>query len=91
MFVHIGGDYVIRAREIIAIFETEIESTSPITAEFLQKARRANRVVTISNGETKSVVITEHQVYCSPISSLTLKRRTAGVYQHPELNEEKSR
>lgn len=76
MFVHIGGTTVIQAKEIIAIFNIEIESTSPVTSEFLKRAKKDGNVEFIDTDETKSVVITEDRVYYSPISSLTLKRRS---------------
>lgn len=76
MFVHIGGTKVIQTKEIIAIFNMDVESTSPITCEFLTKAKQSGRVEVISGrDEAKSVVVTEGCIYYSPISSLTLKRR----------------
>lgn len=76
MFVHIGGTTVIRSKEIIAIFNIEIEETSPITVEFLKRAQAGRKVEIIDTEETKSVVITKERVYYSPVSSLTLKRRS---------------
>lgn len=76
MFVHIGGTTVIRASEIIAIFNIEVRETSPLTVEFLNRAGKDGNVAIIDAEETKSVVITKRQVYYSPVSSLTLKRRS---------------
>lgn len=81
MFIHLGGNTVIRAREIIAIFNVDIEATSPTTATFLKQAKENGTVEVIAAEEMKSVVVTEERVYYSPISSLTLKRRSFDDYE----------
>lgn len=82
MFVHIGGTTVIQAKEIIAIFNIDVQSTSPVTEQFLQRAKKAGQVEVIDTDETKSVVITENRIFYSPISSLTLKRRSDESHQN---------
>lgn len=86
MFVHIGGTTVIQAKEIIAIFSIDIQTTSPVTNEFLNRAKKDGQVDIIDTDETKSVVITENRVYYSPISSLTLRRR-ADESHHNQVGE----
>lgn len=66
---------VIRAKEIVAIFSTEISDNSPDTVTYLKQAEAAGGVEVIDPEETKSVIITENRVYFSPVSPLTLKRR----------------
>jgi hypothetical protein len=75
MFIHLGGDMVVRAKDVIAILDFHMKQSSKITRQFLQKAEEDGCVVTLGNEQTKSYVITQDKVYCSPISSLTLKRR----------------
>lgn len=75
MFIHIGGTTVIRAKEIVAIFSTEISDASPDTVTYLQHAREVGDVEVIEPEETKSVIVTKRRVYFSPVSPLTLKRR----------------
>lgn len=91
MYVHLGGMTVIQADEIVAIFNVDIQSTSPITGEFLKQAEQEGRVEVIDANEIKSVVITEDRVYYSPISSLTLKRRSndsaSGVLHHNRVGD----
>ena len=74
MFIHLGGDTVVRSAEVIAIIQNGMES-SKITKEFLESKEREQQLIHISKEETKSYVVMRDRIYCSPISSLTLKRR----------------
>ena len=74
MFIHLGGDIVIRSSDVVAIIDTNMES-SKWTRQFLDKKEKNNQLIRITKEETKSYVITKDKIYCSPISSLTLKRR----------------
>jgi hypothetical protein len=74
MFIHLGGDIVIRSSDVIAIIDNNMES-SKWTRQFLDKKEKNNQLIRITKEETKSYVITKDKIYCSPISSLTLKRR----------------
>ncbi|MEW9672347.1 extracellular matrix regulator RemB [Ammoniphilus sp. 3BR4] len=74
MFIHLGGDTVVRSTDVIAIIDNHMES-SKITKEFLDQKDGEQLLIRISKEETKSYVIMRDKVYCSPISSLTLKRR----------------
>ena len=65
MYLHIGGDYVIRAEAIIAIIDIKGQLPSP----------RTGRLITIDENDRKSYVITDSVDYISPISSVTLKKR----------------
>lgn len=66
---------VIRAKEIVAIFSTEISDNCPDTVTYLKHAEAAGDVEVIDQEETKSIIITENRIYFSPVSPLTLKRR----------------
>lgn len=78
MFVHIGGDVVIRTKEIICINDLETTS-SPITKEFLEVAKEEGFIEDISDGDPKSFIIVnqdnQQKIYYSPISSVTIKKR----------------
>lgn len=78
MFVHIGGDIVIRTKEIISINDIDTTS-SDATKEFLDIAKEEGFIEDISGGEPKSFIIinkdNQQKIYLSPISSLTIKKR----------------
>lgn len=81
MFLHIGGDVVIPVKNIIAILDIDTTTFSKDTKEFLKIAEEEGFVQSISYDLPKSFIITEvdkkSKIYLSPISSVTLHKRTA--------------
>lgn len=75
MFIHLGGEKIIRAAELIAIFDVSIETSSKISKAFVNHASKEKQTEWIGEEEPKSLVVTEDKVYYSPISSTTLKKR----------------
>jgi hypothetical protein len=75
MFIHLGSDKIIRASELIAIFDLTIEKSSKISKQFILQAKKDKRIEVIGEEECKSLVVTLNKVYYSPISSTTLKKR----------------
>lgn len=75
MYIHIGGDRMIRAKELIAIFDISIEQSSRHSSQFMQVAKEHKIVEVVGDEEVKSIVLTQSHIYYSPISSSTLKKR----------------
>ncbi|MFD2615255.1 extracellular matrix regulator RemB [Paenibacillus gansuensis] len=75
MFIHLGGEKIIRSSELIAIFDISIESSSKISKQFVEYAEEDKKMETIGEEEAKSIVVTRDRIYYSPISSTTLKKR----------------
>ncbi len=75
MYIHLGGEKIIRARELVAIFDISIEQSSKLSKQFVAGALKRKDVEVIGEEESKSIVITKQKVYYSPISSSTLKKR----------------
>lgn len=75
MYIHLGGEKVIRSSELIAIFDISIEKSSKISKQFISKSQQDKKLVQIGEEEAKSIVVTKNTVYYSPISSSTLKKR----------------
>ncbi|WLD93399.1 extracellular matrix regulator RemB [Alkalihalobacillus sp. AL-G] len=75
MFIHIGENMVVQASNVVAIFDYEIANDSEETKAFLNYHSKINNLVTISPELIKSIVLTTGEVYLSPLSSVTLKRR----------------
>ncbi|MFB5663527.1 extracellular matrix regulator RemB [Alteribacillus sp. HJP-4] len=87
MFIHLGGDTVIRSKDVITIVDSDSHDSSSITRQFLSAQQKEN-IMEISADLTKSVVVTSDRVYLSPISSLTLKRRSQVVSEFEDFSEE---
>jgi hypothetical protein len=75
MFIHLGGDHIVLAKDVIAIVDYSKPETSKKIAPFLEIAEEKGTMIWISKETTKSIVITNQYIYGSPISSLTLNRR----------------
>ncbi|WP_027364719.1 extracellular matrix regulator RemB [Desulfotruncus alcoholivorax] len=75
MFLHLGGDVIVPKREIVAILDIRSKA-SAITREFLEIAGDEGFIINISEpGKEKTYVITNNEIYLSPISCTTLKKR----------------
>lgn len=91
MFLHIGGDVVIPIRNVIAIFDIESTTISKDTREFLKIAEEEGFIESISEDLPKSFIITEtdkkSKIYLSPISSVTLQKRSGYVEELSHADE----
>ena len=79
MFIHIGDDQVIQSNDVISIIDYNLVSSSTINEEMLQQLKRKKEVIVSDEELTKAVVITSDKVYYSPLSVLTLKKRTSMI------------
>jgi hypothetical protein len=76
MYLHIGQEVMLRTREIVAIIDRQILEQSEETRQFFNRLRAMDLVEGDLN-RAKSLIITDHKIYCSKISALTLARRGA--------------
>lgn len=83
MFLHLGGDVVVLKNDVIAILDTRT-MLSPITREFIEIAGDEGFIKNISDqsGKEKSYVITTREIYVSPISCSTLKKRSEKNFEY---------
>jgi hypothetical protein len=82
MFIHLGGEKIIRAAELIAIFDLSMEKTSKISKQFISHAEKEKKIEMIGEEDSKSLVVTKNKVYYSPISSSTLKKRANQLWMN---------
>ncbi|WP_028784485.1 extracellular matrix regulator RemB [Thalassobacillus devorans] len=75
MFIHIGDDQVIRSKDVVAIIDHTLISSSSIIEEMIYNQRKEKNVVETQTQEAKAIVITDDQIYFSPLSVMTLKKR----------------
>ena len=79
MFLHLGGDTVILTKELIAIINLENPVIAASTKEFIKVAEEEGFITDLAEKDAKSCIITNRDVYMSPISSVTLKNRASYV------------
>ena len=81
MYLHLGKDVLVRAKDVIGIFDLETSTISQITRQYLSQAEKTGRVVNVSMEMPKTFVVCCGEdgavtVYISQISSATLRKRT---------------
>lgn len=82
MLLHLGGNISVLKEDIIAILDYEAIN-SDISKEFLDIAKIENKIIEINSLEkNKSIVILKDKMYMSPISSLTLQKRTEEIFSN---------
>ena len=86
MYLHLGGDWVVKKDEIVAIFDLDNTSQSFETRKYLAAAERAGQVFATSDELPKSFVVCKaadggQMVYLSQLNSATLlgRARTLGL------------
>ena len=79
MYIHLGGEKIIRTSQIIAILDVSIEQSSDFSRQFVEEAQKNRKVEMIGEEAPKSIVVTEERVYYSPISTATLMKRTRSL------------
>lgn len=84
MYIHLGNNIMLPTDEIIGIFDLENTSISKRTRDFLNRAEKQGKVITISYDLPRSFVIAgknknDAKIYISQISSSTLLKRTAYI------------
>jgi len=80
MFLHIGGDYIVSMKDIVAIVDMEKSTISQDTRNFLKISDEEGFIINVVENEMpKSFIITQEKhksiIYLSPISTTTLYKR----------------
>ncbi|MYL50678.1 DUF370 domain-containing protein [Halobacillus litoralis] len=75
MFIHIGDDHVIQSKDVVAIIDHSLISSSSIIEEMIHNQRKEKQVIETEDYQAKAIVITNDVIYFSPLSVYTLKKR----------------
>ncbi len=80
MFVHIGNNYIINDKDIIAVFDIDNSSISVKTRNYLNKAEKDGNLINISTDIPRSFIVcskknNKNLVFLSQLSSATLQKR----------------
>lgn len=74
MYNHVGGDKIVKGKELIGIFNISIESAAN-ALHVHNKQGNMPKIQLSTNEQIKSIILTDHYLYYSPVSSSTLKKR----------------
>ena len=81
MFLHLGGDVVVLKKDVIAILNIRAGQAT-VTKEFIKTAGDEGFIKNIyAKDREKSFVVTNREIYMSPISCSTLKKRADDIFE----------
>jgi regulator of extracellular matrix RemA (YlzA/DUF370 family) len=81
MYIHLGNNYIISFKSIIAILNIEPPISRDLT-DIIEIARTERNLVRISKkGKEKALIVCSDKIYLSPISSTTLYKRASNNYE----------
>ncbi len=78
MYLPIGGDFAVRQRNVLGIFDLDNTSTSKRTRQFLEKAEKEGLVVPCDDLPKSFVLTSEYgmtRIYLTALSAATLEKR----------------
>ncbi|WP_322202280.1 extracellular matrix regulator RemB [Acutalibacter intestini] len=88
MYLHLGQDTIVMTQKIVGVFDLDNSTVSKKTRDFLAKAQREGRVITVTNELPKSFIVCAGEeretVYLSQMSPATLLRRARDGFKNPE-------
>ncbi len=80
MYLHLGGNTLIRSDDIVGIFDIDKVTVKKDSREFLSTAQKRNQVINVTYELPRSFVVSsnkqkQNKVYISQLSPSTLKKR----------------
>jgi len=79
MYAHLGNSYIVKAENIIGIFDIDNCTVSIKTREYLEKMEKANKLFNISTDIPRSFIVFkengEEKIFLSQLSTTTLNNR----------------
>lgn len=79
MYLHIGGDYIIKSKYIVGIFDLDNCTCAAATRAFLSRAEQQGQVVYTSGELPRTFIIYQEKnvrrVYVTQLSCATLQKR----------------
>ncbi len=79
MYLHLGQGLVVSREAVIGVFDMDNTTSSFITREYLSRAEKEGRVITLGDELPNSFVVVQERdkeiIYLSQLSSGTLAKR----------------
>ncbi len=72
MYFDLGEDTAVCKEKLIGIFDMDATTVSKRTRDYLNRAQREGKIRLVSSDIPLSFVVTEKEIYLSPVSSGTL-------------------
>lgn len=75
MYINIGEEYVLKEKDIIAVFDMDKATVGKITREYLNAAQKSGKIIYAGYDLPKSFIVTKDKVYISPLNTATVLKR----------------
>ena len=75
MYINIGEEYVLKEKDIIAVFDMDKATVGKITRDYLNAAQKSGKIIYAGYDLTKSFIVTKDKVYISPLNTATVLKR----------------
>ncbi|NMA02690.1 MAG: DUF370 domain-containing protein [Clostridia bacterium] len=77
MYLHLGENIIVPLKQIIGIFDIQCCKKSILVQEFTEK----KQIKTSKMKKIKSLILTDEQIYLSPVSVMTLLKREKDIFR----------
>lgn len=75
MYINIGEEYVLKEKDIIAVFDMDKATVGKITRDYLNAAQKSGKIIYAGYDLPKSFIVTKEKVYISPLNTATVLKR----------------
>lgn len=75
MYINIGEEYVLKEKDIIAVFDMDKATVGKITRDYLNAAQKNGKIIYAGYDLPKSFIVTKDKVYISPLNTATVLKR----------------
>ena len=75
MYINLGGDTVIKAKDIIGIFDLDTSTVQKSTRDYLSKAEKDKKVIYVNYELPKSFIVCRDKIYVCPLNTATILKR----------------
>ena len=75
MYINIGEEYVLKEKDIIAVFDMDKATVGKITRDYLNAAQKSGKIIYAGYDLPKSFIVTKDKVYISPLNTATVLKR----------------
>ena len=87
MYLHLGESTIVRKKDIVGIFDLDTTTVMKSSRNYINKAEKEKRAVTVSYELPKSFVVCSkkgeksQKIYISQLSSTTLENRSKTFFE----------
>jgi len=78
LYIHLGGDVLIKRNKIVAIIDLELDKLGKTNQTFLENMKKHHKNIRYicKKGREKTMIVTNDDLFFSPISSITIFKRS---------------